>query len=250
MQRAPLTGALDADPPPNPPWLATAAGPDAILGQAVNSGRPFTFAVLRVRPRTDLQALDRALAGLGSRIDGNTGEYVRVRVPVERARLETVSGLPGVLGIGAVPPELKAGEAFVEETLSRPAGERVPVYITLMAPDPAGEWRQALSELGVTAGAYDPALRSYTANLPAAALAQVLEADFVLSVEPVPVVTANHASSVPVMGADGFRSYDAVAQRFSGFTGSGITVGVLTPGSTPATRTSLTAARASAARIS
>ena len=230
MQRAPLTGAAGADPSPNPPWLGAAAAPDAILEQAAGSGRPFTFAVLRVRLGTDLQALDRALAALGSRIEGNTGEIVRLRVPVERGRLETIAGLDGVLGIGAVPPGLKAGAAFVQELQSRPAGGQVPVYITLMASDPAGEWRQALSELGVTVGAYDPNLRSYTANLPAAALAPVIEADFVLSVEPVPAVTANHASSVPVMGADGFRQYDAVAQIFTGLTGSGIAVGVLDTG--------------------
>ena len=99
-----------------------------------------------------------------------------------------------------------------------------------MAPDPAGEWRQALSGLGVVVGAYDTDLRSYTANLPAAALAQVVAADFVMSVEPVPVVTTNHDSAVPVMGVDGFRQYDPVTERFSGITGSGIAVGVLDTG--------------------
>ena len=147
MQRAPLTGAAGADSSPNPPWLGAAAAPDAILEQAAGSGRPFTFAVLRVRLGTDLQALDRALAALGSRIEGNTGELVRVRVPVERGRLETIAGHDGVLGIGAVPPGLKAGAAFVQELQSRPAGEQAPVYITLMASDPGGEWRQALSDL-------------------------------------------------------------------------------------------------------
>ena len=227
MQRAPLTGSSQPDVPPNPEWLDPATAYGAILDQAELSGRAYTFAALRLLPRTNLQTLNRSLVALGAGIEGMSGEFARVRVPADRSRLEAIARLPGVLGIGAVPPGIKADTAFVQEMLSRSAGEQVPVYITLMAPDPAGEWREALSGLGVVVGAYDGDLRSYTANLPAAALARVVAADFVLSVEPVPVVTANHDSSVPVMGADGFRQYDPVTERFSGITGSGIAVGVL-----------------------
>ena len=230
MQRAPRTGVRVAEPAPNPDWLGSVSTHDAILDQAARAGRTYTFAVLRVAPGTDLQALDRSLMALDSRIEGSTGEYVRVRVPSDRGRLESIAGLAGVLGMGAVPPGIKADEAFVQEMLSRPAGEQVPVYITLMAPDRAGEWRQALTGLGVVVGAYDTDLRSYTANMPAAALAPVLAGDFVLSVEPIPVVTVNHASAVPVMGVDGVRSYDPVTGRFSGLTGSGVSVGVLDTG--------------------
>lgn len=230
MQRAQLTDARDFQPSPNPDWLGSAVAHDAILDQAARSGRAFTFAVLRVLPGTDLQALDSSLAALGSRIEGSTGAYVRIRLPAERGRLEAIAGLAGVLGAGAVPTRLKANEAFVQEMQSRSASDTVPVYISLMASDSLGEWRRALSEFGVVVGAYDSDLRSYTANLPAAALTPVLDADFVLSVEPVPVVVANHASAVPVMGVDGFRRYDPGIQRFSGLTGSGIAVGVLDTG--------------------
>ena len=230
MQRAPLTNAPEPELSPNPAWLEPGPAPDEILDQAARSGRGFTFAVLRVLPGTDLQALNSALAALGARIEGSTGPYVRIRVPAERSSLEAIAGLDDVLGIGAVPPELKADEAFVQEMLARPASEPVPVYITLMAEDIAGEWRQALTALGVVVGAYDRGLRSYTANLTPAALAPTLEADFVLSVEPVPVVTTAHASSVPVMGVDGFRQYDPATESFSGITGSGIAVGVIDTG--------------------
>ena len=230
MQRAPRTGVYVSEPEPNPDWLGTSPQYDAILDQAASSGRPFTFAVIRVAAGTDLQALNRSLVALNSRIEGSTGEYVRVRVPSDRGRLEAIGGLDGVLGVGAVPSEIKADEAFVEEMLSGPPAERVPVYITLMAADPAGEWREALAVLGVVIGAYDSDLRSYTANLPTVALGQVLSADFVLSVEPVPVITANLESSVPVMGVDGFRQYDPIVERFSGITGSGIPVGILDTG--------------------
>ena len=191
---------------------------------------PYSFAVLRVLPGTDLQALNRSLAALNSRIEGSTGEYVRVRVPAERDQLESVAALEGVLGIGAVPPGLKADTVFVREAATLSASEPVPVYITLMAADAAGELRQALTELGVVVGAYDRDLRSYTANMPAAALGPLLAADFVLSVEQVPIVSANHASAVPVMGVDGLRSYDAATATFSGWTGSGVAVGVMDTG--------------------
>ena len=215
MQRAPRTGVVDSEPSSNPDWLESASAHDAILDQAARAARPFTFAVLRVLPGTDLQILNRSLAALGSQIEGSTGPYVRVRVPAERGRLESIAGLAGVLGIGAMPPGIKAVEAFVQAMRSRAAGELVPVYITLMAADPAGEWRRALAGLGVVVGAYDNDLRSYTANLPAAALGDIVAADFVMSVEPVPVVTANHASAVPVMGVDGLRDYCHVIHDMS-----------------------------------
>ena len=227
MERAPLTSAAEPELDPNPDWLDAGPAHDAILEQAARSERGFTFAVLRVLPGTDLQALNRSLSALGSRIEGATGPYVRVRVPAELERLEAIATLHGVLGVGAVPPRIKADEAFAQDMLARPASEPVPVYITLMTEDPAGEWRQALTELGAVVGAYDGSLRSYTANLTPAAFAEVVAADFVLSVEAIPVVTTNHASSVPVMGVDGLRQYDAATEEFSGITGSGIAVGIL-----------------------
>ena len=230
MQRAALTSAPEPELSPNPGWLRTGSAPNRILDRAARSGRPFTFAILRVLPGTDLQALNRSLAMHGARIEGATGPYVRVRVPAESGPLQAIGGLSDVLGMGAVPPDGKANEAFVREMLTQPASEPVPVYITLMAHDLTGEWRQALTELGVVVGAYDRDLRSYTSNLPPAALAGVLEADFVLSVEPVPVVAITHKSSVPVMGADDFRRYDSVTERFTGVTGSGIAIGILDTG--------------------
>ena len=230
MQRTPRTNLPDLEPSPNPAWLNDGSALDAILDQANRSGRAFTFSVLRVLPGTDLQALNLSLAALGSRIEGSTGAYVRIRVPAERSRLESIARLPGVLGVGAIPSGIKADEAFVRDLSSRAAGVQVPVYITLLAADPAGEWGHALTELGVVVGAYDSDVRSYTANLPAYALAPVLAADFVLSVEPIPIVTVNHASAVPVMGVDGLRQFDPVTERFSGVTGSGVAVGVLDSG--------------------
>jgi len=230
MRRAPLTGAPAPRVRAVPDWLEPRAGPDAILEQAVRSGRERIFGVLHLRPRADIEALKNALTALGARFVGRSGEFARVLFPAERGRLESIAGLSDVLGAGVLPAARKVSEPFLEAMRSRPAGSITPVHITLMAPDPEGEFRRALSDLGAIVGAWDSGLRSYTANLPAVALDLVLAADFVMAVEPVPVVTANHGSAVPVMGADSSRSYDEALQRFTGITGSGIAVGVLDTG--------------------
>lgn len=231
MRRAGRT-AGDYQPTPNPAWIEalpiTAA--DALLAQAARSDRDFTFGVLRVLPGTDTQELNRSLLPLNGEIVGIAGEYVRVNFPAERRRLEAIAELPGVLGIGAVPPELKADGAFVREVQSGLSGQDLPVFVSLMTPDPTGEWGEALTDFGVTVGAYDMDLHSYTANVPPQALEQLLSADFVLAVEPVPVVRSNHATAVPVMGVDSLRSYSKARQDFTGITGSGIAVGVLDTG--------------------
>ena len=230
MQRAPSSGEVVRPPPQNPAWLDPAAAPEALLEQATRSGRDFTFAVLRLGPRANLQALDGALRALGARIEGVTGEYARVRVSAERGRLESIAGLPGVFGLGALPPGQKAPESFVQAMRSRGASELAAVYITLMSDDPTGEWRRALAGMGIVVGAFDSDLRSFTANMPTAALAQVMAADYVMTIEPIPVITANHASSVPVMGVDGLRQYVPAEDRFSGLTGEGLAVAVLDTG--------------------
>lgn len=232
MRRAARTGAGDYQPRPNPDWIealpTTAA--DALLAQAARSGRDFTFGVLRILPGTDTQALNRSLLPLNGEIVGTAGEYVRVSFPAERRRLEAIAELPGVLGIGAVPPERKADGAFVREVQSGPSGQDLPVFVSLMTPDPTGEWGEALTGLGVTVGAWDADLRSYTANMPPQALERLQSADFVLAVEPVPVVRSNHATAAPVMGVDSLRGYSKARREFTGITGSGIAVGVLDTG--------------------
>lgn len=232
MRRAGRTGAGDYRPAPNPDWIealpTTAA--DALLDQAARSGRDFTFGVLRILPGTDTQALNRSLLPLNGEIVGTAGEYVRVSFPAERRRLEAIAELPGVLGIGAVPPERKADGAFVREVQSGLSGQDLPVFVSLMTPDPTGEWGEALTGLGLTVGAWDADLRSYTANMPPQALERLLSADFVLAVEPVPVVRSNHATAAPVMGVDSLRGYSKARREFTGITGSGIAVGVLDTG--------------------
>ena len=104
MRRAQSSGDAESERTPNPVWLDPATTPESILGQARASGRAFTFAVVRLRPQTNPQEFGQARVALGARIEGTSGEYLRVRVPAERGRLESIAGLPGVLGLGALPP--------------------------------------------------------------------------------------------------------------------------------------------------
>ena len=108
MQRSPSSGDAAPPPPQNPAWLDPANAPESILGQVRERTRDFTFAVLRLAPGSDQQAIERSLVSLGARVEGVSGQFVRVRVSAEHGRLESIAELGCVLGIGAVPTELKA----------------------------------------------------------------------------------------------------------------------------------------------
>ena len=230
MQRAPMTSEARPEATPSPDWLDPAVSFDALKRQAEHAGRDWTFAAVRIAPGTDQVALKQTLSLLGARIEGFSGEYARVRTPVTEHGLGSIAGLPEILGLGALPSELKVAPGFVEESFSKPASELVPVYVTLMADDTSGEWRNALSELGLVVGAYDASLRSYTANLHYALIAELAAADFVMGIEPVGVVRALHDTAVPFMGADALREYQYASGSFMGVTGQGIPIAVMDTG--------------------
>ncbi|MCY4477029.1 MAG: hypothetical protein OXC70_03425 [Gammaproteobacteria bacterium] len=73
MRRAPLRVEAGAERPPNPVWLDPATAPESILGQARETGREFTFAVVRLLPRTNRQDFGQALAALGAQVEGRRG---------------------------------------------------------------------------------------------------------------------------------------------------------------------------------
>ena len=230
MRRAPMTSKARPEPTPSPDWLDPAISFNALKSQAERAGREWTFAAVRIAPGTDLAALGQTLSRLGARIEGFSGEYARVSTPVTEHSLSGIAGLPEVLGLGALPSEVKVAPGFFEESLSKPASELVPVYVTLMADDTSGEWRDALTDLGLVVGAYDAALRSYTANLPYSLVSELAAADFVMGIEPVGVVRALHDTAVPFMGADAMRTYQYATGSFTGVTGQGIPVAVMDTG--------------------
>ena len=230
MKRAPLPTQPPTDPTPNPAWLDPSIALDQLSRQAQSANRDHIFAAARMAPGTQRTKLAQSLATLGAELEGTSGEYARVRVPANPDTLKEINDLPEILGLGAMPGELKVAPEFATQALNHPSSELVPVFITLMADDPTGELRQPLASLGVTAGDYDPDVRSYTANMPYGALPALAEADFVMAIEPIAVVQATHDTAVSVMGADALREYQHATGRFTGVTGQGISIGVVDTG--------------------
>ena len=228
MKRAPLTDQRTTEPAPNPGWLEAAVGLEGILQQPRAHAK--VFAVLRLAQGASIAHMNESLTRLGASVQGASGDTLRIRVAPDRAILQAIAELPGVLGIGALPAAAKYHPSFDERLRSAPPGRSTPVFITLMGDDASGRWKQAMTELGVMVGAYDADLQSYVANLPASALLDLASADYVMQIDPIEVVTATHGSAVPVMGVDGLRRYDFSNESFAGLTGQGIAVGVLDSG--------------------
>ena len=210
MSKARMT-AVDAAELPDPlaelSWLA--GGVDGLAAQAMASGRDWTFGWVAIDPDADVAVLGQRLEEMGAEVLGRSGRLLRARLPGQIARLDAIAALAGVAGLGSTPLEAKLPAPRNPNTGFLAVDGLVPTFVTLMADDPNGRWRQALTDLGGVVGAFDPAIRMYAANFPSAVLETVAAADFVMSVEPVRVVKAAHSTAVPAMGADALRTYDA-----------------------------------------
>ena len=213
----------------DPHWTDAPDSVDALVDQAAAAGRNWSFGWVRLALTRRPDAAKASLRRLGVDVLGASGELIRARLPGDAASLRAISALPEVAALGAVPREAKLPEAFVKRSLEALPHEQVPVFITLMANDPDGRWRRALTDLGAVVGRFDPAIRVYSANVTRMALDTVAGADFVLAVEPIGVVRATHDTAVPAMGADALRDYSASSGRFSGG-GASTPVGVMDTG--------------------
>ena len=225
---------LDVAPPPDPttdqPWLAAGAGARGLAGQAMAAGRDWTFGWVAIDADADRTALTGRLRAAGAEVLGASGTLLRARLPGDIARLDEIATIPGVAGLGPTPFAAKLLEPSDPSTGFRAVEGLVPTFVTLMADDPDGRFRQVLTDLGGVVGRFDPSIRVYPANFASAVLETVAAADFVLSVEPVGVVKASHASAVPAMGADALRTYDRDTGLFSGIGGGSVPIGVMDSG--------------------
>ena len=230
MRRAHYTPLTSPELSANPTWLNPVTSFDELRRKAKSAGRDWTFAAVRIAPGTGHRVFEASLIETGAKLEGYSGEYARIRTATTQHSLEAIADIPGVLGLGTMPKELKVHPDFAEESLSKPSNEQVPVYVTLMTEDSTGEWRDALTHLGLVVGDYDPALRAYTANMPYGAIETVTEADFVMAVDPIAVVQALNDSAVAFMGGDAMRTYQYATGTFTGLTGDGIAIGVMDTG--------------------
>lgn len=209
-------------------WLAPSAGTNALASQAKENGRGWTFGWLRLEPGARKAELEASLANAGATIVGASGRLLRVRLPGDANLIDAIAQLPGVSGIGALPPAEKL-RAFGQDAGIALERDPTPVFIALMEEDVAGQWRRELSALGVVVGRYDAQIRAYSANVSKDTLNAIAAADFVQSVEPIGIVRALHDTSVPAMGADALRTWIGRG-IFSGIGGATVPIGVMDTG--------------------
>ncbi len=210
-------------------WLHSPNSLDAVAAQAVHAGRDWSFAWIRLAEGARAGDLAQALRGTGAEIVGASARLIRARMPGDKALLRSIAALPEVDGIGATPPSLKL-EAVAHLAAELLPNEQIPVFVTLMAGDPDGQWRRALEELGAVVGRYDPVIRVYVANGTYDVLEAIAGTDFVMAIEPVGVVEAAHDTAVPAMGADALRMYEGSPGVFSGVGGAPVPIAVMDTG--------------------
>ncbi len=211
-------------------WLRSPTAIQDLVSQSVAAGRPWSFGWIGLAENARPDDLAAGLAGSGGEILGSAGTLIRARLPGDRERLEAIAALPTVDGLGVTPRESKLAAAFVNEMIAQSPHAQVPVFITLMADDPVGQWGRALEELGAVVGRFDPAIRVYAANVTQPVLEALVEADFVLAIEPVGIVEAMHDTAVPAMGVDALREYTGSPGKFSGTGGASVPIAVMDTG--------------------
>ena len=226
MARAPLEGVYpdrpDEDEKP-PPWMDSPNAVDALVRQAARADRDWSFGWIWLASGAKAHELRPGLRRLGGEVLGDSGRLVRARLPGDRGRLKALLALKAVGAVGAVPAKLKQPAPLA------PLGqEQIPVFVTLMADDPDGRWRRALERLGAVVGRFDADIRAYTATIPHAAIGAIVEADFVLAVEPVGIVEAAHDTAIPAMGADALRTWRSPGIFRGG--GASVPIGIMDSG--------------------
>ena len=228
VERAPMTAA-DIERVSSPPsdWMASGAADLAV--QAASSGRDWIFGWVKLAEDAGIGEVRAVLEAEGGEILGQSGDFVRARLPGDTARLGAIAAAPPVAGLGAVPAQRKILGDLSERVLADPHDE-VPVWITLMDADADRRWRRALMDMGADVGHFDPTIRTYTATLPLGALGRVADADFVLAVEPIGRLVPALEYGTAVLGADAVRVYDESAGLFSGVGGASVPVGIMDSG--------------------
>ena len=227
MRKVPTMARVADDPLADgvPDWLHPSAGVPALARQAAQAGRGWTFGWIARGAGTTRTELSNALRGTGAEVVGTSGRLLRARLPGDAEALRAIGALDAVAGLGAAPPESKLA-GFGPDL---PYGV-APVYVTLMVEDAGGRWRRAMEALGAVVGAYDAGLRVYAANADRAVIEALAMADWVLAVEPIPVVEAAHDTAVPAMGADALRRHDGAPGMFVGADGASVPIAVMDTG--------------------
>ena len=220
----------DGEPQQRPEWIATPASMARTVANAEAAGRDWSFGWIRLRSGARLEDAADALAELGAAVEGQSGAWVRARLPGNADSLRAIAEIPGIADVGTPLQSAKIPASFAVEARGRPAHEVVPVFVTLAAADDANaRWRHGLERVGAVVGAWDRDTRSYVANIRYGMLDDLAALDFVAAIEPVPVVEAMNDTAAPAMGADAYRAY-ADGQGWTGAVGESVAIGVMDTG--------------------
>jgi hypothetical protein len=199
-------------------------GIDERLQRAAEAGQgqDETYAFLLLNERLSPE-IERDLEFSGVTVLGPHGDAFKVRVPLSRDDLEAVAGKPYVHSLSYSLPEQKLSTGLSQSAAtSAGAVELFPVIINLFEEDPQGAFIDRLTGLGVQVGQYDPALKAYTALVPAGSLRALTDLDFVLFIELEGSSGSGHDQSMATNGVDYIRA--------AGFNGAPITLGILDTG--------------------
>lgn len=177
--------------------------------------RGFTYAFLVLNEQLS-DPLERELQALGVKILGPHGSAVKVRVPVDPARLRAIAALGAVESLTYARKDQKL-EAPVRDAAQRHARRLpgLPIIITAFDAAALEELRAWLTQAKGTVGRVDSRLFSVSAVVPADRLDELAALDTVLFVELSRPGGGGHDESMPVMGVDYIRPGGS-GTRFSG----------------------------------
>ena len=210
------------------PWLTSLNSIDGIIEQAGESEQ--TYCWLQISNPMARNAMDRTLRELGASLLGSSGNLARVQVPSDKRSLTEIRDLPWVSGIGVQPPSQKISPSFLEEINTSLAGTELPIFISVMAHEEESLFRNALADIGVIVGHFDPYIRVFAAVINPDQIGDLTQLDFVQFVEPIPIVSATHDTAVPAQGVDKLRTIGSFSGTFEGLTGATTPIAVMDTG--------------------
>ncbi|MYD46518.1 MAG: S8 family peptidase [Gammaproteobacteria bacterium] len=221
---------VDVNSHPSLSWFTKDASTISFPDSEESLNRDYFYAWIQLNPNV-LHTIERdTFKSLGVEIYDGGNEYRRVRLPRDTGSLKQLLAHESVLALGNKPISEKIGPNFREEIYTSVGSETKKVFITLMTTTNLTHWRSEIEELGAVIEHWDPTIRVLAASVPYGKLIDLAEWDFVQAVEPVGTLELSLDSAVPVSGADGLRTHQAINGSFVGITGANITIGVIDSG--------------------
>ncbi len=233
------TEALGGAPAPKRPptgdsdfidWLHTDSAIDAIVNQAEQTGRDWTFGWVQIGQPMKADTIRAALDEFDVSVLGSSGNLIRLTLPGDRQKLEAIGGLDWVVGIGVQPPHLKVAKDLAKEARDSVASTQTPVFVTVMTSDREDAFRSELESLGVVVGHFDPAIRTFAAAVLHSQLHSVSQLDFIQAIERIGIATASHDTAVPAMGVDALRNIGNASGVYTGTSGLTTPIAVMDTG--------------------